>query len=419
MHPKEVMGRQCYLFHNLELRAIACAVGALISWPAFAASKNSQSPLTNPCFIEFFNNEYDRAIPCFERELKANSNDPNAYNHLAQAILYHQLFIHGALETELVSSTNPFLSMPKMQVAPDTAAHFSRLIQKSLELSQAELKHNPRDVNALHAFGVAHGLLANYEFLIQKNWIGALRDAAADRNANEKILDIEPNFVDARLVTGLYNYVVGSLPLYMRALGFLGGFHLGKADKEEGIREIQEVSQRGALDRYDADVLLAAIFRREHRPQDAIPLLEKLAAQFPRNYLFRFEEVEMYSDLGQETAALNVIDQIENLRREHAPGYAEIPRAKIAYMRANLLFWYGDLGRALDDLEEATSEKNHLDVGTRTMAWLRLGQVYDLTGHHSRAVGAYREAMKTAPDSQAAAEAKGYISSPYRRKRAG
>ncbi|HEX7362786.1 MAG TPA: hypothetical protein VF283_20030 [Bryobacteraceae bacterium] len=380
---------------------------------ATSATVQERNPL-NPCFIEFYNADFTTAIACFERELKSKSGDPRAYNHVAEAILYKQLFIHGALESELVSSTNPFLRTPKIKVPPAIASRFKQLIKKSLSLSQAELKENPRDVSALYALGVAHGLSANYKFLIDKDWTGALHDAKADQNANEKILDIDPNFVDAHLVTGLYQYLIGSLPFYMRTLGFLGGF--GAGNRQQGIREIEEVSRKGILDPYGADMLLCVIFRREHEPQKALPILKTLAAHFPRNYLFLFEEVEMYSDLGKKQAALHVLDQIETLRRQNAPGYGRVPLAKVAYLRANLLFWYNDLGQALTSLKTATNMNNDLDRRTRTMAWLRLGQVYDLKGDRQQAVQAYHEAMRTEPHSAAAAQAKGYISNPYRRE---
>ncbi|MGH9619860.1 MAG: tetratricopeptide repeat protein [Bryobacteraceae bacterium] len=389
----------------LAVLALALATSAPIQQP---------SPLHNHCFVEFYNADFTSAISCFARELKAKPSDPAANNHLAEAILYKQLFIHGALESELVSSTNPFLTMPRIKVPPAIASHFKKLIKKSLSLNQAELKKNPRDVRALYALGVAQGLSANYKFLIDKNWTGALHDAKADQNANEKILDIDPNFVDAYLVIGLYKYVIGNLPFYMRALGYLGGF--GAGNKKEGIQEIEEVSRKGILDRYGADMLLCVLFRREHEPQKALPILKTLAAHFPRNYLFLFEEAEMYSDLGKKKAALDVIDRIETLRRQNAPGYARVPLAKIAYLRANLLFWYNDLGQALASSKTATNTDNHLDRRTRTMAWLRLGQVYDLKGDHQPAVQAYRQAMSTEPHSAAAAEAKRYISNPYRRK---
>jgi tetratricopeptide (TPR) repeat protein len=57
-----------------------------------------------------------------------------------------------------------------------------------------------------------------------------------------------------------------------------------------------------------------------------------------------------------------------------------------------------------------------LDLNTAVMAWLRLGQVYDLKGQHAEAIQAYRKTLNTAPRSAPALEAEGYISAPYRRK---
>jgi tetratricopeptide (TPR) repeat protein len=146
-------------------------------------------------------------------------------------------------------------------------------------------------------------------------------------------------------------------------------------------------------------------------------LVQALAEKFPRNYLFRFEEVEMYSDLGDKQDALRVLAEIDDLRCRGSAGYAHLPAEKIQYLRANLLFWYGDLEPALADLKRVTRKADSLDLNTAVMAWLRLGQVYDLEGKHKDAIVAYRETVNTAPKSEAAAEAKGYISNPYRRRR--
>jgi tetratricopeptide (TPR) repeat protein len=200
----------------------------------------------------------------------------------------------------------------------------------------------------------------------------------------------------------------------MRALGVIAGFH---GDKQGGIQQLEQVRTTGILNRYDAAILLAAIYRRERCPQKAIPLLKDVAAKFPRNYLLRFEQVEMYSDLGDKNSALEVLGQIEGLQRTGAAGYRNLPPEKIKYLRANLFFWYGDLEPALAELKQVTEKANDLDLGTAVMAWLRLGQVYDLEGNHEQAMQAYRETMKTAPDSAAAAEARSYMSNPYRRKR--
>jgi tetratricopeptide (TPR) repeat protein len=373
-----------------------------------------QDPLAHPGFVHFYNNEFDEAVKIFEQETKLHANDPEAYNHLAQAILYREMLRNGALESELVSGTNPFLRRPKMAISPQVKAKFESAIDRSIGLSQASLEKDGRDIRALHALGVAHALRANYSFLVEKAWMDALREAMAARKFNEQILDIQPNFVDAQLILGLDEYVVGSLPFHMRAVGFVAGFH---GDKQGGIEHLEQVSRRGVINRYDAEIILSAIYRRERCPQKAIPLLKDLAARFPRNYLLRFEQVKMYSDLGDKHSALQVLAGIDELRRTGAPGYSHLPDEKVKYLRANLLFWYGDLDPALADLRQVTHNSSDLDLGTVVMAWLRLGQVYDLKGNREQAVEAYRETMKTAPQSAAAMEAKSYISSPYRRKR--
>jgi hypothetical protein len=48
-------------------------------------------------------------------------------------------------------------------------------------------------------------------------------------------------------------------------------------------------------------------------------------------------------------------------------------------------------------------------------AWLRLGQIYDLKSLRKEALAAYRETTRYAPGSDAAREAKNFMSSPYKR----
>ena len=378
---------------------------------AFGAQ--ASEPAVTPGYDHFYNNEFDQALEDFEQDLKAHPSDPQMYNHVAQAILYREMLRSGALESQLVSGNNPFLRRPKMEISTQDKQRFEYCFQKALELSEAKLRTNPNDVDALAALAVAHGLRSNYLFLVEKSWVDALREATAARKANERIRELDPHDNDAKLVFGLNEYVVGSLPFYMRAFGFIGGF---RGDRADGIRQLEAVATQGVRNRYDAQVLLAVIYRRERDPRKAIPLLKELAARFPRNHLFRLEQVQMYSDAGDKQSALAVLNDIETMREAGAPGYANLNAEKIRYFRANLLFWYDDLPAALTDLRKVTQKASELDLNTAVLAWLRLGQVEDLQGHHADAITAYREAINVAPKSEAASEAKGYIDSPYRRK---
>lgn len=397
---------------NTARKALHLLPALLIAVFLRAANPAAEPPVS-PGYDHFYNNEFDQALEYFEQDLKAHPDDPQMFNHVAQTILYREMLRSGALESQLVSGNNPFLRRPKMEISPQNKQRFEYCFNQAISLSEAKLARNPNDLAALAALSVAHGLRSNYLFLVEKSWVDSLREATAARKANERIRELDPKDVDARLVFGLNEYLVGSLPFYMRALGFIGGFH---GDRTDGIKQLEIVAKQGAQNRYDAQVLLAVIYRRERDPRKAIPLLKELATRFPRNYLFRLEQVQMYSDAGDKQSALAVLDEIESMRKAGSLGYADLNPEKILYFRANLLFWYNDLPTALADLRVVTQKSADLDLNTAVLAWLRLGQVQDLQGHHNDALPAYREAIKVAPKSEAAAEAKGYIESPYRRK---
>lgn len=363
-------------------------------------------------FEHFYNLEYDQAIREFRDLIGKQPENPNYHNHYAQAVLYREMFKAGALESELVSGNNPFIRRDKVNASPEATAQFDDAINKSISLSQERLKTNADDKDALYALGVAHGLRANYNFLVRKAWMDALKQATAARKAHNRVVELDPKHVDARLVQGVHDYIVGSLPWHWKMLGFLAGI---RGDRDEGMKTLRLVGEKGTLNQYDAQVLLAAIYRREKRPKEALPLLTGLIARFPRNYLFRLETVQMHSDAGEKANALAALDQIEQLKRSGAQGWPTLSLEKIFYYRGNLLFWYNDLDAAVDQLRKATAKEAALDSYTSLMAWLRLGQANDMKGRRSEALDAYKRAIAVAPQSDVAKESRQYLNSPYKR----
>lgn len=375
------------------------------------ASPASEATLSKG-FDHFYNLEYDEAIAEFRKLIDRNPESAGARNHYAQAILYREMFRAGALESELVSGTNPFLRRAKMNPSAEDQRHFDESVAKAIELSDARIKKDPNDSQALYALGVTYGLRANYNFLVRKAWFDALRDATRARKLHNRVTELDPKIVDARLVEGVHDYVVGSLPWHVKMLGFLVGF---RGDKEGGVRLLEQVAQHGDINRVDAQILLCAIYRRERNPQKAIPMLLSLIERFPRNYLLRFEIAQMYSDLGDKPNALAALRRIEELKSGGASGFSHLMPEKILYARGTIQFWYNDLDRALEDMRRVTSRAGDLDLNTGTFAWLRLGQIYDLKGQRAQAVAAYRQAINLAPQSDAARLSTRYLSEPYRR----
>ncbi|MCL4852335.1 MAG: tetratricopeptide repeat protein [Bryobacteraceae bacterium] len=385
---------------------VHASVGASVGLPAGGPVERG--------FEHFYNLEYDQAVQEFSRAVDNEPRNAAPRNHLAQAILYRAMYRAGALESELVTGSNPFLRRSKVEPTPEEVHRFHEEIQTALNISEARLRENPEDAHAHYTAGVAYGLRANYNFLVRRAWLDSLKDATEARKAHSRATSIDPGFVDAKLVQGVYDYVVGSLPWYYKMLGFIAGY---RGDRERGIQILREVAEHGRQNSMDAKVLLAAIYRRERHPEAAIPLLRDLIRRFPRNYLFRLELVQMYSDAGDKESALEVLSRIETLHQSGAPGYARLDPGKIHYARGNLLFWYNDLEAALDDLRRAAERVDEVDLNTGVMAWMRLGQTHDLLGQREEARKAYRQAVDLAPDSEIGKESRRYLSSPYRRRK--
>jgi len=79
----------------------ALAVGQTSGGPG-AAQNFSQSrpldPLNAVAFDRFYNLDYDRAVPAFQKILERHPDDPFAVNHLLAAVMYRELYRMGLLD---------------------------------------------------------------------------------------------------------------------------------------------------------------------------------------------------------------------------------------------------------------------------------------------------------------------------------
>lgn len=381
--------------------------------PALLLLAQYADPTVERGFDHFYNLEYPQAIAEFQKAIAAQPADPHRHNHLAQAVLFEMMFRAGALETELVTGGNPFLRRPKMEPTAEEQKLFAASIGETLRLTGASLQKNPRDADAMYARGVALGFRGTYNFLVRRAWMDALRDITDARKLHNRVAELEPGNIDALMLQGVHDYIVGSLPWYYRTLGFLVGF---RGDRERGIRTVRVVAEKGRWNRVDAKILLGVVARRERRPQDAVPIILELLEKYPRNFLLLFELSQMYADLGRKDDALKALDRIEELKRGGAPGFARLPFERIEFARGNLLFWYDEPEAAIRHLRRAAEAAERLDPNSAVGAWLRLGQCLDLLGNRQEAMAAYRSAVKTAPSSFEARLARRWLARPFDRE---
>ena len=97
-------------------------------------------------FDHFYNLEYPEAIACFEQAIAKDPSSPDLHNHLAQTLVFQEMFRDGALESELVSGTNSFLRRPKLEPSPAIEQRFPspRRISSGRASTTSTTSNSPR-----------------------------------------------------------------------------------------------------------------------------------------------------------------------------------------------------------------------------------------------------------------------------------
>lgn len=302
--------------------ALVALLSLLISFPGAAATTDYRQSGNS----HFFNLEYDRAIADYSRLIEQNPDDPLAYNSLASAQLYRELYRLGMLESSALRGDNEFLRQNKPRADPQAKAAFEQTLERGRRAAESLLARDRRNQLALYALGTNYALRGNYEFIVEKAWFSALRNGGKAKDYCEQVRKLNPDFVDAYLVLGVHEYVAGSLPLPVKVLAAIGGL---RGSKEKGEAFVNRVAREGKYARDDARVLLVILYRREHRPLEAARVLEQLMPDFPRNYVLGLELASMYSDAGQFDRALATFKDLLRKADDGTPGYNRLPRAAV------------------------------------------------------------------------------------------
>ncbi len=255
-------------------RSFTCA-----SLSALLSAQQRQLP---EAFDRLYNLDFDAALRLFEQDCRREPGNPDHFNNYAYGLLYRALFQADALEGGLALSVGQYLRRPKVPFSAEQRQKF----HEALSRADAAARAQGEAPAAVYALGVAQTHRANLSLLVDKEWRTALESGGEARKLHSRVLEMEPGFVDAMLVPSLHEYIVGSLPFYVRALGFLVGF---SGEKAKGIEGLRQVAARGQRARIEAQVLLALVEHREEHPERGVEIMKSLVRDFPTNHLYRRE----------------------------------------------------------------------------------------------------------------------------------
>jgi len=342
-------------FPTFAVLALAAAITLAAPGACFcsvAPAKPASDPDPVAVAINHYHNLEDEAArQQLEAWLADHSGDLRARNYLASVILQGELLRREPLESKVFGPHGEAFDGKKMPVSSAFRAELFGVLGKAESVAETRLRNNPRDEEALYWAGVSHVTRALYQLTLAKAYMAAIGEAKQARQYHLQLLSVNPNFVDALLVVGVYDYMVGSLPWYLKVVASIAGY---RGNRARGLAAIERVTREGHWARDDAQNFLAILYFREKRYPEARALLEGLSRSYPRNFVFPQEIARTYKAQGDWASAAKVYEEILAKYAAGEPGFKSIPAVKVYFQAGEAFSHAGEDRAALEHYERAT-----------------------------------------------------------------
>ena len=362
--------------------------------------------------------DYDKALKDFKEMDRLFPNHPAGPQLLAARIWAKTLFESRRLQSSLYSSES-FYSSGEDKADPKVVNEFRSLTREARRRAEVRLKQNPKDVEALYWLGAIEGLKASFEEAVERRHYSALRNGNDAVDHHREVLKLDPNYIDAGVTIGLYEYVVGSLPLPIKLVAGITGF---RGSKKRGLEMLERVAKEGTWANGDAASLLMILYNREKRFADVLRHARTQSARYPRNYIFKLEsasalvaqaEVERKAKNTEaatkaEREAFAIFDE---LLRDRTSGVSRVLDL-IHFKYGEVLLTAGEGDRAAKEFLAATKAER-ADPALVTMAHLNAARAFDLTGKRDNALAQYRQVLSRPNVYDAHEEAKKGLRGPF------
>jgi tetratricopeptide (TPR) repeat protein len=364
------------------------------------ASPARMEALRGDGFEALFNLDYERARKDFREIARLFPDHPAGPQFLAASLWIETLYETRRLQSSLYSSES-FYSQNEDKADPKVVVQFKTWTREAKKLAEVRLKQNPKDVEALYFLGATAGLKASFEEAVERRHFAALRDGSEAVDRHRDVVKLDPTFHDAEITMGLYDYVVGSLPLPIKVLAGVAGAH---GSKKRGLATIERVAREGHWARDDARTLLIVLYTRERRFAEALALARELAAKYPRNYLFRLEAADALVDQAALERKANHTSAVVSAEREAFATFDDLLHdRKVRDTAARALdlihFKYGEALLTAGQAERAAKEfldtttVTGAEPGLVTMAHLYAAHAFDIAGKRNEALAQYRAVL--------------------------
>lgn len=356
-------------------------------------------------FDAVYNLDYKTARERFVQMTRSAPDHPAGYVYLANNLWLEALYQSRRLTTSVYTGGS-FYSQDKDEDTFDQKRDrdFNDLIKQALAATKARLLKNPKDVEALYYNASALGIRAAYGTSVKRSFTRSIGDANDSIKIQRQVIKLDPEYIDAYLSIGLYEYVIDSLPFGWRLLARFAGL---KGSKSQGIEHLELVTKRGKYAADDARVVLLGIYSKENQPERALEVISYMTKQYPRNYLFGVERASMLYRMGRADEAAKAFGDL--LKDDRVAGQAA---DLVNYQWAEALQARRDYANSVARYKEVQRWPK-ADPGLVSLAHLHAGEALDALGKRDEAMTEYQLVLKRENIFDSHKLATQYVKKPY------
>lgn len=356
-------------------------------------------------FDAVYNLDYKTARDRFLQMTRLAPDHPAGYLYLANNLWLETLYLTRRLTTSIYTGGSFYSeNANEDRVDPRRDREFQDLIKQAVAVSKARLLKNAKDVEALYYEASALGIRAAYSSSVKRGFSRGIGDANDSVKIQREVIKLDPNYVDAYLSIGLYEYVIDSLPFGWRLLARFAGL---KGSKAKGIEHLELVVSRGKYLADDSRVVLLGIYSKEQNSGRALELISDLTTHYPRNYIFGLERASMLYRIGRPDEGGRAFAELLKDERVTAQ-VADLVNYQWGEALANKKDYEGAIARFKDVQRWPKS-----NAGLVSLAHLRAGEALDAIGKRDEAMAEYQMVLKRENVFDSHKLAAQYVKTPY------
>ena len=362
-------------------------------------------------FEQIYDLDYDEATETFRNLQEAHPQHPAPPLYLATALWLRELFQRQEYDLDHFIAPSYFDRPTSQRMPPPKRQAFFDLIAQSQALAQEILEQDPGHKDARYFLGSAHGILGSFAITIDRSRTAAFREGKNAYSIHYALVEEDSEYYDAYLTVGLYEYIVGSLPWYIRWIAAIVGYH---GSKKRGFEYLDLASRKGQFVAQDARLLQMLLFVREKRYGNALANLRNLERKAPKNFIMKLNKAQILEKMNRLEQAAETYQQVVSLAESRTPNYDQLPLEAFRYTLGKKFLDLQRTELALGQLRLAAADPR-TPARERALAYLSQGQALDLLARREQALASYRQVLELKNFNNSHRQAKRFLKRPYDR----